>query len=298
VARPRPNEVTATFGLLFICVLWGSTFLVVKDAIGRMPVSDFLAWRFAIAALAMLALRPRSMARLGPTGRRRGGWLGLALAAGYLFQTYGLRTTPSSVSGFITGMFVVFTPLIAGAVLRRRVGAAAWVGVAVATGGLALLSLHGFAVGRGELLTVGCAIAFAVHIVGLGEWSSAHDPAGLAAVQLTVVTAVSCCAALIDGGLGPPPDFGVWGALLLTAVAATALAFVVQTWAQRVVAPTRAAVIMTTEPAFAGLFGVAAAGDHWGARQVVGAALVLVAMLAVEVGPRRGAEGETARLEV
>lgn len=280
--------------LVGVTAVWGSTFVVVKDAIGRMPVMDFLAWRFGIATLAMLLLRPRAVARLGGVGRTRGFWLGLALGAGYVFQTEGLRTARASVSGFITGMFVVLTPLCAAVVLRRRVPGSAWLGVALATTGLALLSLRGFSVGEGELLTLGCAFAFSLHIVGLGEWSPSHDPYGLAVVQLAVV-ALGCLVFALPPEL--PPDAGVWGALALTAVLATAVAFVVQTWAQAHVPPTRAAVIMTMEPVFAGLFGIAVAGERLGPREYAGSLLILVAMLAVEIGPRRGAEAEVPRLE-
>ena len=286
-----------TLALVGVTAVWGSTFVVVKDAVDRMPVSDFLTWRFALAALAMLLLRPRSVAALPRSGRRAGLVLGLALGAGYLFQTLGLQTTSAAVSGFITGMFVVLTPLGAALLLREPPGAAAWGAVGLATVGLGLLSLRGLAIGGGELLTFLCAVAFALHIVGLGRWASSYDAYGLAVVQLLVVAAL-CGVVAVPGGLVVPPDAGVWGALVLTALAATALAFVVQTWAQAHLPPTRAAVLMTMEPVFAGVFAVAVAGERLGARTVLGALLVLAAMVLTEVGPRHGAEGDVERLEV
>jgi drug/metabolite transporter (DMT)-like permease len=292
----RRTELAAAAALVAVTAVWGSTFVVVKDAVERMPVLDFLTWRFALAALAMVLLRPRAVARLGTRGRREGLWLGLALAVGYGTQTFGLQHTSASVSGFITGMFVVFTPLIAGLLLHRTVGSVAWIAVAVATAGLALLSLHGFRIGGGEALTVLTAIAFAAHIVGLGEWSAGRDPVGLAVVQLIVVVVV-CGVPAVLGGITAPPDAGVWGALALTALAGTALAFLVQTWAQAHLAPTRAAVVLTMEPVFAGVFGVLVAGDSFGPRTAAGAVLVLAAMLLVELGPRGGAEGAVERLE-
>ena len=201
------------------------------------------------------------------------------------------------MSGFITGMFVVLTPLGAAVLLRQPPPPAAWAAVALATVGLGLLSLRGFAVGGGELLTLGCAAAFALHIVGLGRWAARYDAYGLAVVQLLAVTAL-CGAVAVPGGLAGPPDRGVWGALLLTALAATALAFVVQTWAQAHLPPTRAAVVMTMEPVFGGLFAVGVAGERLGLRMLAGAVLVLAAMVLTEVGPRRGAEGRVERLEV
>ena len=286
-----------TLALVAVTAVWGSTFVVVKDAVERMPVTDFLTWRFALAAIAMLLLRPRAVASLGPAGRRAGLLLGVALGSGYLFQTLGLQHTSAAVSGFITGMFVVLTPLGAAVLLRQAPSAIAWLAVAVATVGLGLLSLRGLSVGTGELLTLGCAAAFALHIVGLGRWSSSYDAFGLAVVQLLAVAAL-CAVVAVPGGLAAPPDATVWGALLLTALAATALAFVVQTWAQAHLPPTRAAVVMTMEPVFAGLFAVVVAGERLGARTVAGALLVLAAMVLTEIGPRRGAEGHVERLEV
>jgi drug/metabolite transporter (DMT)-like permease len=277
--------------------VWGSTFIVVKDSVEKMPVTDFLTWRFALAAVAMLLIRPRAVAGLGPGGRRAGLLIGLALGAGYLLQTLGLQTTSAAVSGFITGMFVVLTPLAAAVLLRQVPDRIAWAAVLLATVGLGFLSLRGLAVGGGELLTLGCAVAFALHIVGLGRWAAAYDVYGLAVLQL-LTTAAMCAVVAVPGGLVTPPDASVWGALALTALAATAVAFVVQTWAQTHLPPTRAAVIMTMEPVFAGLFAVVAGGEHLGVRTLIGAALVLAAMILTELGPRRGAEGTVERLEV
>jgi len=285
-----------TVALVAVTAVWGSTFVVVKDAVERMAVMDFLAWRFALAALVMAAARPRAIAALSPVARRHGVVLGLALAAGYVAQTYGLRRTPASVSGFITGLFVVFTPLCAGVLLRRRVDALSWLGVAIATGGLAVLSLHGLSVGRGEAITLLCALSFALHIVGLGEWSTARDAYGLAVVQLATVALVSIIVAAPES-LAPPPDAAAWGAILLTALAATAVGFFVQTWAQAHLAPTRAAVVMTMEPVFAGIFGIGFGGDDVTVRLVTGWLLVLAAMFLVELGPRRSADATVERLE-
>jgi drug/metabolite transporter (DMT)-like permease len=293
----RSPAAAATAALVVVTAIWGSTFIVVKDAVERMPVMDFLAWRFMLAAVVMAALRPGALRRLSPAARRHGVLLGLALGAGYVAQTYGLRRTPATISGFITGLFVVFTPLCAAVLLRKRVSTSAWVAVGLATVGLALLSLHGLRLGTGEAITLVCALSFALHIVGLGEWSTTSDAYGLAVLQLVTVGLVSTLAAAPDT-LSPPPDGGVWFAILLTALAATAFAFFVQTWAQAHLPPTRAAVVMTMEPVFAGIFGVAIGGDVLGPRTITGALLVLAAMYLVELGPRRGADAAVERLEV
>ena len=291
---PTPFVVGALVG---VTAIWGSTFVVVKDAIELMPVMDFLAWRFSLATVLMVLVRPRAVARLGGRSRRYGAVLGVALGAGYVFQTLGLQTAGAAVSGFITGMFVVLTPVTSAVLLRRRVGAVAWLAVALATAGLALLALRGLSVGRGEALTLACAVFFALHIVGLGEWSAGGDAYGLAVVQLAVVGG-GCALAALPGGIALPPRASVWGALALTALGATALAFVVQTWAQAHLAPTRTAVIMTMEPVFAGVVAVGLAGESLGVREVLGCVLIVTGMLTVELGPRRGAEGATSRLEV
>jgi drug/metabolite transporter (DMT)-like permease len=296
VSRARALT-SPTLALVGVTAIWGSTFVVVKDAVEKVPVTDFLTWRFGIAALVMLVVRPRSVAALGPGGRRAGVVVGVALGVGYLAQTVGLQHTSAAVSGFITGMFVVLTPLGSALLIRSRVPGSAWAAVALATVGLALLSLHGLSVGYGELLTLGCAAAFALHIVGLGRWASSYDAFGLAVVQL-LTTALLCGLVAVPGGLVVPHDASVWGALAITSLGATSLAFVVQTWAQAHLEPTRAAVIMTMEPVFSGVFAVLLAGEVLGLRTVLGAALVLAAMLLTELGPRRGAEGAVSRLEV
>ncbi len=281
----RRPPLAATVALLAVTAVWGSTFIVMKDAIARQPAADFLATRFTLATIAMIAVRPRVLRRLTKKSLFHGGLLGLALGLGYLSQTYGLQTTPATVSGFITGMFVVFTPIIGAVLLHKHIDKWTWAAVAIATIGLGLLSLRGFALGGGETLTLICAFGFALHIVGLGEWSALHDSYVIAIVQLAVVSVMSWLGALAHG-YHKPPDYGVWGAVVLTAVFATAIAFLVQTWAQSLLAPARAAVIMTMEPVFAGLFAVSLGGERLTLRIVIGGALVIGAMYLVELGPK------------
>ena len=212
--------------------------------------------------------------------------LGLLYGGGQLLQTVGIQTTSASVSGFITGMYVVFTPFLAALLLRTRLGWAAWTAVALATLGLGLLSLQGFAIGTGELLTLAGALFYALHIVGLGRWSRSSEAIGLTVVQLTTV-AVVCTVGALPGGLTLPDRAYDWGVLVYMAVVAGAAALVVQTWAQAHLAPTRAAVIMTMEPVWAAAFAVALGGEALGPRVLVGGALVLVAMYLVELAPSR-----------
>lgn len=277
----------ASSALLGVTVAWGATFVVVQAAVSVMPVNDFLFWRFAIAGVLLAVVNPRALLRLERRDVGRGLALSVVLAVSYVAQTFGLRYTAASVSGFITGMFLVFVPLISAALLGRKVSSSAWAAVGLATVGLALLSLRGFAIGFGEFLTLLCAIGFALHLVLLGEWSTSSTAYGLTVLQLLGAAAVTGAAALSDGRLEAPPDAELWLIVAFMAVVATMVAFLVQTWAIPIVGSVRGAVILTGEPVFAGIFGVLLAGDPVTWRTAAGAACILAAMLLVELAPRR-----------
>lgn len=283
----------ATLGLLGVTAAWGSTFFLLKDVVERVPVSDFLAVRFALAAAAVWLIAPRAVATLTPAERRHGVALGVVYGAAQLLQTVGLQHTSASVSGFVTGMYVVFTPLLGAVLLRARIGPVVWAAVGLATVGLGVLSLQGLAIGGGEALTLASALLYGAHIVGLGVWSSARTALGLTVVQLLTITVV-CGAAAAPGGIVLPQGGGDWFALVYMALVAGALALVVQTWAQAHLAATRAAIIMTMEPVWAGLFAVLLGGERLGPRVVLGGGLVLAAMYLVELGPRAPGEQDVA----
>lgn len=291
----RASTLAPAAALIGVTAVWGSTFVVIKDVTERIPVADFLAVRFTIAAVALWLLAPRSVARLGPVARRRALVLGAVYGAAQLLQTFGLTLVSASVSGFLTGLYVVLTPVIAAVLLRESVARATWLAVGLATAGLAVLSLNGFAIGLGELLTVLSAVGYALHIVLLGRWSTPGQTMGLAVVQMGVI-AVMCGVAAVPGGIVLPSTPGDWVAMAYIALAAGALAMVAQTWAQARLPATRAAIIMTTEPVFASTFGVLVDGDPVTPRFVVGAALVLAAMYTAELGPRRAREGAVPHL--
>jgi drug/metabolite transporter (DMT)-like permease len=278
----KSSPTIALTALVGVTAIWGWTFLAVQNAIARMPVMNFLATRFTIAAIVMIALRPYCLRSLSFRGLWRGIVLGILLGSAYITQTFGLQTVSATVSGFITGMYVVLTPIIAWILLKRRISILTWLAVVLAFLGLALLSLHGWSFGSGELLTLGCALFCALHIIGLGEWSPKHDVYGLATVQIATVAVISLAVSL-PGGIVLPPDIEVWGTVVITAVFATSLAFIVQTWAQSLVPATPAAVVMTMEPVFAGIFGVFIGGNQLTVRMIIGAICVLIAMFAVQI---------------
>lgn len=287
----------ATLALVGVTATWGSTFFLIKGLLERVPVLDFLAVRFAIATVALLVIAPKAVARLSPRARRHGVLLGLVYGVAQILQTTGLQHTDASVSGFVTGMYVVCTPLLGALLLRQQVGAATWVAVLLATGGLAVLSLRGLAVGYGEALTFAAAVLYAVHILGLGAWSTARDAFGLTVLQMAVITAV-CCLATVTDGVQLPTTSTDWAALVYMALIAGALAILAQTWAQAHLAPTRAAIVMTMEPVFAALFAVWFGDELLTAKMLLGGGLVLSAMYLVELGPRRKVEGEVQHLVV
>lgn len=289
---PTRLRTFATLGLLAMTAVWGSTFVLIKDVVGRMPVADFLAVRFAIAALAMLALFGRHAWRLAPRQIAQGLALGVVYGIAQLLQTWGLSLIAPSVSGFVTGMYVVFTPVLAWLLLRQRAGAVVWLAVLLATAGLALLSLHGLSVDTGVWLTLASAALYGLHIVGLGRWSRADAALGMSTLQMI---AIACVCLLATAPHRPmlPPDRGAWLAVLYMALIAGAGALLVQTWAQAHLPSARAAIVMTTEPVFAAAFAVAFGSDVLSWRMLVGGALILAAMYLVELLPHRG-EGNPA----
>ena len=282
----------AMIGLLAMTGVWGSTFVLIKDVVGRMPVADFLAVRFIVAAIAMFALFHRHVVRLERKQLLRGLVLGVLYGVGQLLQTWGLALISPSVSGFVTGMYVVFTPILATLLLRERLPIAVWVAVALATFGLALLSLNGFSVDTGVWLTLLAALLYGLHIVALGRWSRADDAFGLSAVQMLVIALVCLSATAGHGGPMLPPDRSAWLAVLYMALVAGAGAMLMQTWAQAHLPATRAAIVMTTEPVFAAGFAVALGSDALTWRMLCGGGLVLAAMYLVELVPRSAAQGK------
>ncbi|MBA2464622.1 MAG: DMT family transporter [Nocardioidaceae bacterium] len=293
----RRTSLLAALALLAITAAWGSTFYLTKDLVTRVPVLDYLAVRFAIASLAVFLIFPRAVARLSPRTRRSAVVLGLLYGVAQILQTTGLTQTAASVSGFITGMYVVATPIFAALLLRHRIGATTWGAVALAMVGLGVLTLSGFSIGYGEALTFVAALLYALHIVGLGAWSNAREAMGMTIIQLVVITLV-CFVATIPDGVVLPSNTADWASLLYMALVAGALTMAGQTWAQAHLLPTRTAIIMSMEPVFAAFFAVLLGGESLTARMLVGGALVLAAMLVVEITPRRRIEAEVQHIAV
>ena len=300
---PPASRVTllATLALLAITASWGSTFFLIHDLLDRVPVLDFLAVRFTIASLAILLLSPRAIGRLSSERRRQAIVLGALYGGAQILQTTGLAHTAASVSGFITGMYVVATPLFAALLLRTRIGAMTWLAVLIAVAGLGVLTLgnvgSGLGLGYGEALTLVSALIYALHIVGLGAWSDSQDALGMSIIQCMVIAAI-CALAAAPGGITLPERTADWLAIGYMALFAGAGAILGQTWAQAHLPPTRTAIIMSMEPVFAALFAVLLGGESATLRMLLGGALVLTAMLIVELVPRRKIEAEVPHIAV
>jgi drug/metabolite transporter (DMT)-like permease len=276
------NAVLALAALLAVTAVWGVTFVQVKDAVALYPLFAFLAVRFAIATLTLAVPGTGRVRKLGRAGVGAGALLGLLLAAGYALQTAGLERTTVSSTGFITGMYVVLTPLIALVLFRSRIALTAWGGVVLATVGLAMLSGVDAGSAVGDLLVLAGAAVYSLQIVLMERFAPRYD-----AVAFTLVEMLAACVglgavALALGDLGVPRGWTVWGALLVTGVFASALAFLVQTWAQRRTSATRTALAFTMEPVFAALFGYTLADDRLGALGWGGCAVIMAGIVLAE----------------
>jgi len=281
-ARHQLQLKLAPWALLAVSAAWGGAFVLMKPAIERQAVNSFLATRFAMAVVVMVLIRPSVLQKLNRELVLKGSLAGLFLGSGYIFQTLGLARTGAAITGFVTGLYVVITPLIAAFVLKERIRAFTWFCVVLATVGLALLSLQGWSVGVGEVLVFVSAIAFAAHIVALSKWSFGLDTYALTIVQLAMCTLLTSAISL-GQGYETPPDAGVWGVVVFTAVVCTAVAFIVQTWSQAHMNSTKVAVILTMEVVFAALFAVVYGGESLSLQVLFGGILVVIAMYLIVV---------------
>ena len=274
----------AVLALLGVGFGWGAAFVLMKDAIAQQDLYDFLATRFTIAALAMALLQPQRVMAIRARDLRVGLPLGVVLAGGYITQTIGLDLTTAAISGFITGLYVVLTPILAWIMVRRRPSKKLALAVGFAVLGLLLISgatATSVELQLGQLWLLACALLFALHIFLLGEHGGKSNPYTLAMIQIAGVAAVSWVFALADG-YQAPPNGQVWTAILFTALFATILAFWLQTWAQTVLDSARVALILTSEVIFAAGIAVAVGQEQLALQTVFGGALMVVAMLVVE----------------
>jgi drug/metabolite transporter (DMT)-like permease len=290
----------ALFALIAVTAVWGVTFVQVKDAVAIYPLFAFLAVRFAIASATLAVPAVPRVRSLGRTGVSAGALLGLLLAAGYALQTAGLQRTTVSSTGFITGLYVVLTPLFALLLFRARIGREVWGGVVLSVAGLAMLSGVEAGSSYGDLLVLSSTAAQALQIVAVERFANRYDPIALTFVEMVTALIVFLAIAVALGDLGVPRGWTVWGALLVTGVFASALAYLIQVWAQRRMSASRIALVFSLETVFAGLFGYALAGDRlgalgWGGCAAILAGIVLAEPAAAVVLRRLVARGDSGR---
>jgi drug/metabolite transporter (DMT)-like permease len=269
-------------GLLAVTAVWGVTFVQVKDAVAIYPLFAFLAVRFALASATLAPAAAGRLRGLGGEGLRAGAVLGVLLAAGFGLQTAGLERTTVSSTGFITGLYVLLTPLFALALFRVRIPLQVWGGVGLALVGLALLSGVEAGSSTGDLLVLASTAAQALQIVMVERYANRFDALALAFVQTAVCCGAFGAIALALGDLSVPRGWTVWSALIVTAVFASAFAYLIQIWAQRRISATRIALIFSLETVWAGLFGYLLAGDRLGWLGWSGCALIFVGIVLAE----------------
>ena len=267
-------------GLLATTAVWGGAFLVMKDSLVRQDVYSFLASRFILAAAFMFIYKPKSLTGLDRKFVKRAVLIGLLLCSGFIFQTFGLTQTTVSNTGFITGLYLVFTPLISWILLKREIFKVQWLAVLVATIGLYFISFNGISFGIGEILVLISALLFAGQIVALGEWSDGENTYALTLIQI-LVSAVIFFALSLKDGFQLPPDNAVWSAVFYTAFFATFLGQLIQVKAQSVMSATVAGVLLAMETPFALFFGLYFDNDPITLRIISGGTLVLIAMALV-----------------
>ena len=298
-----PNKSTALrfapLALIAVALVWGGAFVVMKPAVDVQPIVDFLGTRFVIAAGVMIAARPSVLKKMrGPVV-----WQGLALGTlmtiAYYTQTVGLQLTTAAISGFVTGLYVVISPLLIWLFMRVRITGKIWIAVGLATIGLAFISINPASLSFEwpQLWLVACAFFFSLHIAGLARWSPGQDAYTLTVIQLGVVGLINMVWAGVRGYHPPMGGYG-WFAILFTAIFSTAIAFFVQTWAQGVMDSSRVAIYLTSETLFAALIAVAVGQEVLKLQTVLGGGLILVAMLVVEWPSRAGNRAQNIGLPV
>ena len=271
-----------TLALIAVTAVWGVTFVQVKDAVALYPLFAFLAVRFAIASATLAAPAVPRLRTLGARGLAAGGVLGVLLAAAYALQTAGLERTTVSSTGFITGLYVVLTPLFALLLFRQRIPGSVWGAVGVALVGLALLAGVDVGSSTGDLLVLASTGAQALQILMVERYAARFDAIALTFVEMVVCFVGFTVVAVALGDLSVPRGWTVWGALLVTGVFASALAYLIQIWAQRRISATRIALVFALETVWAGFFGYLLAGDRLGIVGWTGCALLLAAIVLAE----------------
>jgi drug/metabolite transporter (DMT)-like permease len=277
-----PRTRAPILALVVVTAIWGYTFVPVQQALAVYPLFAFLAVRFAISSVALAPFAWSSLRALPRAGWVAGLGVGALLAAAYGFQTAGLELTTVSSTGFITGLYVVFTPILALALFGTPVPGLAWVGVALSVAGLALLNGTPGGSATGNLLVLANAVAQSLQIVAMERFAPRYDPRALTFLQMSVACLGFSAVAIGAGQVEAPGDAKTWYALVVTGVFAGALGYLVATWVQSRTTAARAALVFTLEAPFAALFGVLLLSERLGWAGWTGCAVMLAGILLAE----------------
>lgn len=281
----------ADLAMGFCTVIWGATFVVIKDALADISVFLYIAVRFSLAAIVMAFVFWTSLRRLNRRTLWAGVQIGFFMFGGYAFQIAGLRLTTPAKAAFITGLSVVLVPIFLAAFGRRRITAWIWAGAVVALAGLYFLTVpsEGFgALNRGDPIVLGCAVMFALHIIFIGRYAGEHSVGSLAFLQVATTAVLSAMLLPIVAAAGWEKPRMVMSdtvifAILVTSIGATVIAFSFQTWAQQHTSPSHVAILISLEPVFAALTSWLLVREHFGMRTLAGAAFIFAAILLAEL---------------
>ncbi len=284
------QRLRADLALVICALIWGATFVVIKDALADMSVIAYIAVRFGIAAVLIAIIYWRAVRALTRREVWAGAQIGIFMFAGYIFQITGLRWTTPSKAAFVTGMYVVFVPIVQAIFGRRRISVWIWAGALAALGGLYFLSVPPEGLGklnRGDPIVFGCAVMFAFHMIFISRNVKKYSVASLSFLQVATTAVLATVLVPIAAAAGWEQPKLVWTRYVIFAVAATAIGatvvcFSLQTWAQKHTSASRAAILLTLEPVFAAVTSVTLGGERIGARMLLGAALIFGGILVAE----------------
>jgi drug/metabolite transporter (DMT)-like permease len=280
------HPLIASFALILATALWGSSFAVTQVVVTQMDLISGMFFRALIAVSVLVALKPTSITKLSKVELKNSIIIGVFLGSGYLLQSWGLQYTTATASGFIAGMFVVFTPLVAAIFFREKIANFTWIAIAVSLSGLALLTLRGVGFGFGESITLVTAIMWSLQITFLSRWGKSEIAWAMTTIQMMVVTGMSFLLANLFGSFEIPPT-ELWDELIYLGAGAGALALLLQTWGQSQVSAVRSALIFTLEPVWGAFFSVLIVSDVLTLPIILGGGLIISAMLISEFGSYR-----------
>ena len=279
----KSHPLLASFALIIATALWGSSFAITQVVVTQMDLISGMFARSLIAVTVLFLIRPKSVIKINKSDFKNASVIGIFLGSGYLLQSWGLQYTTATASGFIAGMFVVFTPLVGALIFRDRIRGITWLAIVVAVFGLGIMTLRGVGFGFGESITLVTALMWSLQITFLSRWGRPEIAWAVTTIQMLVVAVMSLVLAAALGTLELPPS-SLWDELVYLGAGAGALALLLQTWGQAQVSAVRAAIIFTLEPVWGAIFSVIIVADVITPPIAIGGALIISAMLISEYG--------------